>query len=1063
MAYTLDCYGYKDASTPIVSAKQQQKSIDAGQDKKIKELETAEGGGGKTPKETLVETTYLELVGLRDKGKLIPGCKYRITDYTATVTEDDYVRSAGHQFDIIVTATSNNTVSEKALAIQHEGDTYFSNCDLNAWELDYTLDNKKFFPSDGVVITVSNVEKSPEFSEDGNFVVYPGQYGVLDYNGEEATTLIKSGTTEMVYNETIPSAGTYATVVAVDGDDNYFIVKKGEEKLTVLSGGTFVSTNDVYGGYCDLQTLGDAIVESGGTFGVFYLYFGEKNNMLFNGEKYGSVNVPQQNFAKISLLPGTNPWEINELTIIKSGTTEISGETMVVWATLLGAPIYFVSRGDKVGDNVYYAEHKDGFKIIYDEPYEILSIGTKKSKTYTSWVIDRNGGGLVLLSDGQNTGSTSYIAYIVDGFAYVMYDFPLQFIAKDVVSDGQRCFLWKSSNGAVCSFGNSVGSALYEFSTKLSAVITSESDYTTTTTINILIGDSLLFPIQKSETIKDGDSVFSWSFNGIEGAVSLTDTVGSTMFLGDVFSGDVYVLEALGTIDAIEIIDDDTQPIVWYDFMSDRLCISFNENSGFMTYYHDDYETSPIGKVNEKIEIPEGTLYKKFSQSKVNFCAVGPSDYVGSYVYAAYVDGDFGPVAFSEKGKITSKQTVYSGGKGIITRMKDDYGNDLPYDFKNIQFRRWKVDEEDNSSFSGLYVAVADHLPMWFDPRGGSFPMVSITDESIWCYTFSTNPNGGEQRDASILQLASHNEFLYDGFSFDYDYGDYMLSNNVLYCYNENSLAITSYNKICGYSNFNTIVGSSSGNTIGSFLTNLINDGFVLNNIGIDFNGNLVGYEFQNNTIGNTFWANRIGDGFKSNVLDVSFAGYNKVGVGFTGNTVGSHITGVAFGDYVSDNYFGGNFGQTYQNRVPRIHSDCKSNFIERDQQDINLEGNNSYNHICSGSKNLNFGSGASNNFVGGYSNGVKLSENSKNIVIGNGCDSINFNKSYTENVCVEDGNKNITITSTQTTSASNKLCNFIVGRGVNNTTTTKTISHDTVNDTIRTTYEPSGSTIVNI
>ena len=32
-------------------------------------------------------------------------------------------------------------LNEEARAIQHEGDTYFADCDLNAWKIWYCLDN----------------------------------------------------------------------------------------------------------------------------------------------------------------------------------------------------------------------------------------------------------------------------------------------------------------------------------------------------------------------------------------------------------------------------------------------------------------------------------------------------------------------------------------------------------------------------------------------------------------------------------------------------------------------------------------------------------------------------------------------------------------------------------------------------------------------------------------------------------------------------------------------------------------------------------------------------------
>ena len=63
--------------------------------------------------------------------KLLPGCSYRITDYTCTTTETG-TQSAGHQFDILVVADDTNTLNENARAVLHEDDTYFTNCKLEA-------------------------------------------------------------------------------------------------------------------------------------------------------------------------------------------------------------------------------------------------------------------------------------------------------------------------------------------------------------------------------------------------------------------------------------------------------------------------------------------------------------------------------------------------------------------------------------------------------------------------------------------------------------------------------------------------------------------------------------------------------------------------------------------------------------------------------------------------------------------------------------------------------------------------------------------------------------------
>ena len=95
---------------------------------------------------SMIDKTYAELSTMRDNGELIAGQKYRITDYVTKVNGfinnvGGLARSMEHPFDIIVTAISNNKFSENAKAVLHEGDTYFANCDLSAWQLWYCFAN----------------------------------------------------------------------------------------------------------------------------------------------------------------------------------------------------------------------------------------------------------------------------------------------------------------------------------------------------------------------------------------------------------------------------------------------------------------------------------------------------------------------------------------------------------------------------------------------------------------------------------------------------------------------------------------------------------------------------------------------------------------------------------------------------------------------------------------------------------------------------------------------------------------------------------------------------------
>ena len=83
---------------------------------------------------------YSDLVTLRNNNQLVPGLSYRIVDYVTTTLQEE-TQSANHPFDLIVTAISNNELSEYATACLHEGDTYFFGNKLNQWTIKYCLDN----------------------------------------------------------------------------------------------------------------------------------------------------------------------------------------------------------------------------------------------------------------------------------------------------------------------------------------------------------------------------------------------------------------------------------------------------------------------------------------------------------------------------------------------------------------------------------------------------------------------------------------------------------------------------------------------------------------------------------------------------------------------------------------------------------------------------------------------------------------------------------------------------------------------------------------------------------
>ena len=93
---------------------------------------------------TLYEAvTYSQLVTKISNSQLVKGRKYRITDYVTTTMQSDTFSSAGHAFDLVVTAIDVNKLDCEASALLHSGDTYFSTAgaDLSKWQIWYDVNN----------------------------------------------------------------------------------------------------------------------------------------------------------------------------------------------------------------------------------------------------------------------------------------------------------------------------------------------------------------------------------------------------------------------------------------------------------------------------------------------------------------------------------------------------------------------------------------------------------------------------------------------------------------------------------------------------------------------------------------------------------------------------------------------------------------------------------------------------------------------------------------------------------------------------------------------------------
>ncbi|MEE3385761.1 MAG: hypothetical protein VZR36_11840 [Prevotella sp.] len=436
-------------------------------------------------------------------------------------------------------------------------------------------------------------------------------------------------------------------------------------------------------------------------------------------------------------------------------------------------------------------------------------------------------------------------------------------------------------------------------------------------------------------------------------------------------------------------------------------------------------------------------------------------------------------------------------GKGVIYYMKDEWNNECPYDFKNIQFKRWAVTDIQNDQLSLNTLTDLKQTFMYNEQSGNFTTRYAYQDANIqngnttfivdandydWYYTFSTIKQENGIFDFSNIEDASikGNSFRINGIAVgcfgniikpyyenmsigpDGVYGYQYLSNNVFngYYYRtfgnreahhacRNSIGYNSSFNTFGYNvSFNSFGQNFQNNTFGSnCMSNTFTADCSFNTFGDQCNVNAFETGCNTNMFGDACIGNKFKNGCSLNNFGLDFR-LNIFGNGCTDNTFGDHCTSNTFGDSCSSNIFGeyctnNLFGISFQNNT--FDSNCSSNI---------------------------FGNECSNNTVGSRCQANTFGNRCSSNTLATYCDSntfgdsviwITFSKDFTLNVIVENGNHNITLTSTVTTSKFSHLCNITIAQGVNNTMTNKTISHDSVNDMFKTTYQPVNSVIVSV
>ena len=346
-----------------------------------------------------------------------------------------------------------------------------------------------------------------------------------------------------------------------------------------------------------------------------------------------------------------------------------------------------------------------------------------------------------------------------------------------------------------------------------------------------------------------------------------------------------------------------------------------------------------------------------------------------------------------------------NNGKGVIYRMIDEFGNDCPYDFKNIQFKRKTI----NGIYSGESLGTSN-----------------------WVYTFNLyNIQQNMQRgDASVL-------------------GNQLGNGDI------GSVTGVHDNKIDNYVIYNDPDASSSfaypilklPNNV--FLTTSIGSGDVYDDEYEGCYGNKIGINCFNNTFGAACHNNILGSGSNRNDF-AKRCKNNKLGNECYYNHFNDNCYSNILYDYCSTNTLHEDthdnilYNLCFQNA---IHSNSSCNILYNDCQSNIIKSYSNYNILYNK---------CISNITGSYCSHITFKNNCSSCIIGTGSSAT---KNYCSYIMFEEDCNKVNLTTSATTSSSNNLRYITIGKGIRN----KTITHPTVKDAFETKYTLPNSQVISV
>ena len=270
-----------------------------------------------------------------------------------------------------------------------------------------------------------------------------------------------------------------------------------------------------------------------------------------------------------------------------------------------------------------------------------------------------------------------------------------------------------------------------------------------------------------------------------------------------------------------------------------------------------------------------------------------------------------------------------TNGKGVIYWLKDEYNNECPYDFKNIQFKRYGIEAVYKNNVKiddGTINSINDSLcyldtSICYSIKDNTTNIETYRLEiktkdnvSIFYYTFSWVYDNIVY-DASVNQkilknVNNDNRGVMNNIiqAYNIENIQYVLNNNVFVTYGENydSYFNGIFNNILNKDCCNNTFGGNSCNNILEYgcYNNIFGNEFCDNKVGSLSRFNVFGYNCKRNTINHESYQNVFGINCYSNILgDTCFN--NIFGDSFTNNILGDDCSYNTFETNCHSNHFG--------------------------------------------------------------------------------------------------------------------------------------------------------------